>query len=727
MSVRTRLVVSFGIISLFVAVAGTIAVYQQWQLLQEAAIQDAAHDASIIASTLVFGNPRTASSPMLDDPGLVQAYATALRDRTRRDIVIVDPKGRVIAAADPKEIGKIRAEPEVRKTVRDGMPVAFIGRSAGRPSGIREVAVPITSPGGRILGAVIYEYTPTYEETLARTRGTVTVLTAISLLTLLVALALGYATSRSIATPLRRLRDGVSRLGEGDTTERIEPRSRDELGALVEDFNAMALNLRLSRADLIAAREHARNVLKSVGEGIVGLDRDGWITFVNPMAAKMLGYDDEDLLGQHWHEFVHQAGAEGTSAPWQGSPVALTLAHGVLQQATGEVFRRKDGSSFPVEYVVTSIRNDAAVAGAVVAFRDITERLRTEEALARQAEALVRSNEDANQRRKEVLLLHQMGELLQSCATLDEAYAVFRSMIGRFFPEDAGAVYVIGASRDAVEPVATWGPAAAENRVFSPDECWALRRGRVHLVEDTSVGLVCRHLPSPPPPAAMCVPLVAHGEALGVLYVAGEPAVKGSMTEGLSEAKQALATAVAEPLGLALANLRLRETLRNQSIRDPLTGLFNRRYLEETLGRELHRADRTGHTVGMILFDIDHFKQFNDAFGHDAGDAVLAAIGTVLQQQIRQEDIGCRYGGEEFVVVLPDASLKDTVARAEELQAAVRGLAVTHRGQALGSVSLSLGVAAFPKHGNTAEPLLRAADKALYRAKHQGRARVAVA
>lgn len=505
MSVRTRLVVSFGIISVFVAVAGTIAVYQQLQLQQAAAIQDAEHDASIIASTLVFNNPSTTPGQMLKDPGLVQAYAKALRDRTGRDIIIVDAGLRVIAAADPTEIGKIHAEPGVRKAVRDGMPVAFLERGAGTPAGIREVAVPINAASGEILGAVIYEYTPTYKETLARTRGTIGMLIVVSLLTLLIALALGYEASRSIVTPLLRLRDGVSRLAKGESAVRIAPQSRDELGALVEDFNTMAFNLRLSQGDLIAAREHARNILKSVGEGIVGLDRHGWITFVNPMAARMLGYHDEDLLGQHWHEFVHHA-ADVTASPWEGSPVALTLEHGVLQQATGEVFRRKDGTSFPVEYVVTSVRNGGDVVGAVVTFRDIAERLHTEEALARQTEALVRANEDANERRKEVLLLHEMGELLQSCATLDEAYAIFRSKIGRFFPEDAGAVYVIGASRKLVETVATWGPAAARRDVFIPDECWALRRGRVHLVEDTSVGLACKHLPSPPPAATMCVP-----------------------------------------------------------------------------------------------------------------------------------------------------------------------------------------------------------------------------
>lgn len=722
MSVRIRLLVSFGILSLLMAVAGATAVYQQWQFARFVVIQDAEHDASMIAGAVTANRPGTTPGVAFNAPALLQAYAKSLHDRAGRDIAIVDPGLRIVAGWNPTEIGKIDAEQEVGRTLRDGTPVAFVAKDAGRPSGRRKVAVPIKDAGGQILGALVLDYTPIYEQVLTGARSTIEILAAINLLMVLAALALGYEVSRGIIAPLHRLRDGLARVAKGDTTVRIDLQSRGELGALVEDFNTMAFNLRLSQADLIAAREHARNLLKSAGEGFVGLDRHGWITFVNPMAAKMLGCDEEDLLGQRWHEFVHRTAPGGTSPSWQGSPVAATLEHGTLQQAT-EVFWRKDATSFPAEYVVTAIRKDIEVVGAVMTFRDITERLRTEEAMARQAEALVRSNEDANQRRKEVLLLNQMVDLLQSCATLDEAYTIFRSMIGRFFPREAGAVYLTSASQNAVEAVAAWGPASARNGTFTPDACWALRRGRVHFVEDTSVGLVCRHLPSPPPAATMCVPLVAQGEALGILYLAGE----GGETESLSEAKQALAEAVAEPLALALANLRLRETLRNQSIRDPLTGLFNRRYLEETLERELRRAERIGHPVGVIMLDIDLFKQFNDTFGHDAGDAVLGAIGAVLEQRIRKEDIGCRYGGEEFLIVLPDASLEDTAARAEELQEAVKALNVVHRGRPLGSVTLSMGVAVFPKHGDVMEALVRAADTALYRAKQSGRARVAIA
>jgi diguanylate cyclase (GGDEF)-like protein len=189
----------------------------------------------------------------------------------------------------------------------------------------------------------------------------------------------------------------------------------------------------------------------------------------------------------------------------------------------------------------------------------------------------------------------------------------------------------------------------------------------------------------------------------------------------------ALARAAGDRAALAIANLRLRESLRAQSIRDPLTGVFNRRYLEETLEREIRRAERARHPVGLIMFDIDGFKRLNDTFGHEAGDAYLRELGTLLRERFRRDDVVCRYGGDEFVVVLPEATLDSTVDRARLLGEAVGKVSITHRGHALGTSTLSLGVAGFPSHGTTGESLLRAADSALYRAKQNGRARAEIA
>jgi diguanylate cyclase (GGDEF)-like protein len=184
---------------------------------------------------------------------------------------------------------------------------------------------------------------------------------------------------------------------------------------------------------------------------------------------------------------------------------------------------------------------------------------------------------------------------------------------------------------------------------------------------------------------------------------------------------------VAEHFSLALANLKLRETLRNQSIRDPLTGLFNRRYMEETLERELRRAERERRSVAVIMLDIDHFKRFNDEFSHEAGDVVLQELGSLLRSNSRAGDVPCRFGGEEFVLLLPATALADARKRADELRETIGTLHVTYRGQLLGPVRCSMGVAAFPIHGVAGEAILRAADAALYRAKDSGRDQVMVA
>src|SRR3989449_2060449 len=262
-------------------------------------------------------------------------------------------------------------------------------------------------------------------------------------------------------------------------------------------------------------------------------------------------------------------------------------------------------------------------------------------------------------------------------------------------------------------------------RVFAPEECWALRRGQVHAVEARAPGLVCRHLGAWRDVSYLCVPMMGQGEALGVLHVQSG----GSLGEGqnrLTDAQQRLAVTAARHIALALANLRLRETLRMQSIRDPLTGLFNRRYMEESLVRELRRAARNQRRLGAIMLDLDKFKVFNDTYGHEAGDTLLRELGGFLRSRTRGEDIACRYGGEEFVVILPDASMEVTQQRAERLREEFKRLNVQQRGRSLGPVTLSVGVAVFPEHGSTAEEILRAADHALYQAKAEGRDRVAL-
>jgi diguanylate cyclase (GGDEF)-like protein len=325
----------------------------------------------------------------------------------------------------------------------------------------------------------------------------------------------------------------------------------------------------------------------------------------------------------------------------------------------------------------------------------------------------------------ELNLLNRMGELLQSCLALDEAYRVIGSVAGQLFPHDSGAVFAVSSSRHAIEAMARWGPRPCAETAFAPEQCWAIRNGQTHVVRDTGTGVLCAHLPSPPPAAYLCAPLVAQGETLGVLHV-GIRGTDGSAPPGAIDTSCRLVEAVAAQLALSLANVRLREVLRSQSIRDPLTALFNRRYMEETLEREGRRAERARRPLALLLLDIDEFKQQNDTFGHDAGDTVLRGLGALLARSLRREDVACRYGGDEFVLVLPDTSLDTALRRADEIREAVKGLRVSAHGKSLGLITVSIGVAALPDHGLDRSALLAAADTALYRAKAEGRDRVSV-
>jgi diguanylate cyclase (GGDEF)-like protein len=371
---------------------------------------------------------------------------------------------------------------------------------------------------------------------------------------------------------------------------------------------------------------------------------------------------------------------------------------------------------------------EGRLCGTFALYQDISERRRSELALEQTRAELAAKVGELEQMNLRARRLNELAELLQSCHNTAEAYTIISQRMRQFFPDEAGALAVVSASRNMVEMVSSWGEPPRCERVFAPADCWALRRGQPHRVDDLATDPVCPHVPQPGAGSYLCVPMTAQGEALGILHLQWE--LTDAVPSGAQNPREdriQLAIALGEHLGLALANMRLRESLRAQSIRDPLTGLFNRRYLEESLERELRRAIRKQRPLGAVLFDLDHFKQFNDTFGHAAGDALLAELGRFLQTRIRADDIACRYGGEEFVLILPESSLQETTERVDGLRLEFEHLHVEHRGLALGPVTLSAGVAVFPEHGTTAETLLRQADRALYRAKELGRNRVVVA
>jgi diguanylate cyclase (GGDEF)-like protein len=312
-------------------------------------------------------------------------------------------------------------------------------------------------------------------------------------------------------------------------------------------------------------------------------------------------------------------------------------------------------------------------------------------------------------------LLNDLQADLQICANAGEAYKVTAAYLHKLMPGSAGTVFAVDGTRNLMEPGATWGGQEhAPAQIYSADDCCAVRGGRLHSHLEETCGLACGHFSGAAPEAYICFPLSALGETLSLLNVsAGSPA-------HFTISRLTLIQKIGEYTALRLANLKLKERLQDQSIRDPLTGLYNRRFLETTLDQQLRGSSEADTGTGIIMADIDGFKSFNDTFGHEAGDHVLKEIGALLRHSVRGEDIVCRYGGEEFLTVIPDSSPESVCERAELMRSAIARLELEHQGRPLGRITASFGVSFSQGASLNSETLLRHADDALYIAKRSG-------
>jgi len=470
---------------------------------------------------------------------------------------------------------------------------------------------------------------------------------------------------------------------------------------------------RLQRSEEEARAEAA--VIESSADSIIRASLDNTILSWNKAAERAYGYTAEEAIGLPLSLIV----------PSDSQEERHRLHERVLQGGSVQnhetVRVRKDGTRIDVALTISPVRDrDGKVVAMSTIARDITQRKQSEEALRESLEKLER-------RTHQLRLLTEMGHLLQASSIPADAYAVAARFLQMLFPATSGVLYVYSPSTKDLELVSRWGELrSAEREFLFSDDCWGLRTGRAHFVEDAHSNLLCRHLPDPPPPCYLCVPMIAHGETLGLLHLrlsSPQQASSGATPVDPVEFPWP-ATSIAEQLALAVANMNLREALRSQSIRDPLTGWFNRRYMEETLQREISRAARNKRPLAVIMLDVDNFKQFNDSYGHEAGDLALQHLCETLRSHVRNEDVACRLGGDEFVLVLPDTSAELAAQRAEELRNAVAHMDVQYQGRLLEPMTLSFGIATFPANGRTLKDLLRSSDNALFRAKDEGRDKV---
>jgi diguanylate cyclase (GGDEF)-like protein/PAS domain S-box-containing protein len=520
------------------------------------------------------------------------------------------------------------------------------------------------------------------------------------------------------------------RVAEAESIDRRATRINEFLGLSVFLFLILGVWIvnrelsRRSRAEIATGKERKllESILNSCSDVVVVADEKGKIILRNPAADRLYRKGPgEELTGNNSQSLgMYRENGE----PFAHEELPLVRAVRGESVEALELCVRHSGNSECRYFLAAGaplLDTRGNRRGGVIFLRDITERKLDS---GRLAAALIESERVTHERSE----LAKLTDLFQSCHGVEEACKVVNTLSFGIFDSRPGMLCLTNASRNLVESCASWGNCSTSKEVFEPSECWGLRQGKPYVGGDATALLRCPHVIELGA-GYLCVPLAAQGETYGVLYVENKAVPLGSSIEAAAtqlKQFQSLATAVAERISSAVANLRLREVLRDQSIQDPLTGLFNRRYLEESLDREVHRASRAQRSVALVMLDIDHFKQFNDTFGHQSGDMILREVAAVFKARVRAGDLACRYGGEEFALVLAETDAEGARACIEKIREAIKQLSVEFRGQSLGTVTISAGIAVFPKHSDNSEGLIHIADLALYRAKKEGRNRVVV-
>lgn len=444
-----------------------------------------------------------------------------------------------------------------------------------------------------------------------------------------------------------------------------------------------------------------RALVENMHEGVATVGADGTLLYGNEALAGLLRTPSRRLIGMPVTQLVIQEDRDA---------LALLLQRGATRSYRSDLrFIAADGAPVPALVSAVPLRGVEEPDKVALLIADLSERM--------ESVAMRRMLTQAAQ-------LSALGENLHSSISWEEAYEVIGRELPRLLPDTAGALMVF---EDALSPMAMlkarWGEPLGLAASWERNDCQSVRRGQLHLVEDARQKPGCVHFSGAPPQRYDCVPLSAQGELIGVLHVQHAE----SAVPQVSETEQQLVRGVAQHIGLALANLGLRAKLKEQAIRDELTGMYNRYHEREWLEQELRRSIRYGRQFAVVMVDMDDFKAINDSHGHHVGDHVLKMVAALFKSSIRGSDIACRHGGDEFLLLLIEASADGATKKAQSLREAFSRINLPGPGLASGSVTASFGVAVFPDHAADTDGLLRAADAALYRAKGGGGNRVEVA
>lgn len=470
-------------------------------------------------------------------------------------------------------------------------------------------------------------------------------------------------------------------------------------------------NVKLEKSE-----ELFRKAMDNAPIGMAVIALDGTFLLVNNAICAMLGYTKEELQHYKISDLTYPADIPTSNEFKEKLLQGKVSAYKIEKRYIG-----KNGDTIWAILYASLVRNkDNYPLHFIVQIEDISARKKSEEQMQTLHTQTTEMLTELQFYSKAMTNISKMNDMLQACVTSNEAYEIIKEAAQETFPKLNGGITVVDTNDNNLKTVEQWGQQPILSSYFFANDCWALREGKDYVVDHPNQTIICRHFITPPIGSYLCMPLIVQSKVIGTLVFHKED------KNIFQEKEKQLLVNFSEVIKLALSNLKLREKLQEQAIRDPLTGLFNRRFLDEVLARELKMALRDNKTFCVAMIDIDFFKKFNDTYGHEAGDEVLKYLGSTLLTLFRDSDFAARFGGEEFILILHDTSLQSARLRLDRLREQITAAQLYYQGKPLDHVSVSIGLAEVPMHGVTQDEIIRAADQALYSAKQSGRDQVYV-
>ncbi|KTD54787.1 GGDEF domain-containing protein [Legionella quateirensis] len=465
--------------------------------------------------------------------------------------------------------------------------------------------------------------------------------------------------------------------------------------------------------ELKLSEDNFRNIIENAPIGMAFLSLDGKYLDANRKVLDILGYSKEELKQLSYQQITHPDDLEDSLH------AVHKLINGEISSVTVEKrYIHKNGNIITAISSGTILNQSNDIKVFLTQIVDISDRVANEHKILALNNKTISTLNELTLLEKNEKLVNKLNGMLQLCITMDETYPRINLIAQELFSGFNGALSVLNKTNNSLETVIQWGNDKILKNVFSPEDCFSIREGSITIIDDPKSWVACSHYLTTPIGGYMVLPLFVQNELLGVIHLAAQSTIP------IPKHLQDTALTFSNMVKIALSNIKLRETLREQSLRDALTGLYNRRYINEYLPNELAKIMRTKSTLIIIMMDLDDFKKFNDNYGHEAGDEVLKLIGQIINQNFRVSDTACRFGGEEFLITMSHSELDTCIKRLKEFQKTIKSKSIFFNNQILPFVTISIGVAVAPMHGSTMDELIQAADHALYTAKKLGKDRV---